>query len=148
MIDKNKLKQKLIALENNELRYAKGNYAQYLADAKIDRSRAIDDQDRSQAEQNSKLAAKFECPIHTHEQTLKRISVLDFGPKTVVEPGALVKFAGKYFVIATATSVFECQGHKIMGISPEAPIYKYLEGLEEGESFDFNEKTQTLELVR
>ena len=39
---------------------------------------------------------------------------MDFGPKSKVEEGAVVKLGGRFFVIAVSTGKFVCDGNEIM----------------------------------
>lgn len=63
---------------------------------------------------------------------------VDFGPKSTVTEGALVRLPGRYFVIAVSTSMFTCDGRELMGISTMAPIFKVIEAARAGETVEFN----------
>lgn len=137
----------MLGLEQVRLQYAKTSYEDYLETARIDRSRTVDDQDRSQAEQSGVLAAAFDCPIHTHEETIKKLGALEFGENDQVEPGAVVKFNNRNFVISVATDAFTCQGEEFIGISEEAPIFQAMADLSVNDSFSFNEQEFQLDAV-
>jgi len=47
---------------------------------------------------------------------------VDYGPKSAVTQGALLRLSGRYFVIAVSTSKFTCDGREVMGISTMAPM--------------------------
>ena len=137
----------MLGLEQTRLQFAKTSYENYLETARIDRTRAVDDQDRSQAEQSGVLAAAFDCPIHTHEETIKKLSALEFGEKDEIESGAVVKFNNRNFVISVATDAFTCQGEEFIGISEEAPIFHAMAGLSADDSFSFNDQEFQLDAV-
>ena len=63
---------------------------------------------------------------------------MDFGPKSKVEEGAVVKLGGRFFAIAVSTGKFVCDGNEIMSISTQAPIYAELEGKRAGDAISFN----------
>ena len=73
--------------------------------------------------------------------------MIDFGPKSAVSEGAVVKLSGRYFVIAVSTSKFSCRGRELMGISTMAPIFKAIEGARAGDTVTFNGKNVTVEEV-
>jgi hypothetical protein len=64
-----------------------------------------------------------------------------------VEEGAIVKVAGRQFVVAVATDRFSCDGHELMGISAQAPLYAAIEGKQAGETCRFNGRDIEIEAV-
>ena len=58
--------------------------------------------------------------------------------------GALIDLGGKFFVVAVSTTRFTCDGKSVMGISPQAPLYRALEGLTAGESAQVNGRDVTV----
>jgi hypothetical protein len=137
-MDKSRIRERLLALEASELQESRDAYNEYVAGARVDTSGGVvDDQDGSQAAQSRNLAEAFDCPLHDQVHKLDLIERIDFGPKTTVAPGAVVRLDDRYFVIGVATGPFELDGHALMGLSPEAPIYAELEGLQAGDRFNF-----------
>ena len=146
-IDKEILKNTMLGLEQKRLEFSQDNYANYFKGAKMDRSDVIDDQSRSQAEQGGALAAAFDCAIHSHEETIKRLTSFNFAKQTIVQPGSVVKFNERNLVVSVATDAFTCQGEEFIGISEDAPIYLEMKGLSEGDTFFFNNQQFTIQLV-
>ena len=109
-INKLAIRDQLLVLEEKSLGYAQQHYQDYLQNARLNRSESIDDHDRSQAEQSGVLAKHFDCPIHAHEKMIGIIKTIDLGAKDVVEPGAVVRFNDRNFVISVASDAFECHG--------------------------------------
>ena len=56
-----------------------------------------------------------------HSDKIEKLAAMDFGPKSKVEEGSVVKLGGRLFVIAVSTGKFVCDGNEIMGISTQAP---------------------------
>lgn len=148
MSDKQHLKQTMLSLTAEQLRYAESAYARYLAGAAGRGDEPGEAGASSQAHNSAVLAASFECPIHTHEEALATLRRIDFGEKTEVSEGAVVRVDGRWFVVAVATSAFECDGQTYMGISPQAPIYDALAGLRSGDVAEFNGRRLRIEAVR
>jgi hypothetical protein len=65
--------------------------------------------------------------------------------KEKVEFGAIVISNVSRFVIAISSGKIELDGKIYYAISPAVPLYKAMEGLKTGESFEFNGKKQTIE---
>jgi hypothetical protein len=136
-MDKSRIRDRLLSLEADELQETREAYAEYVAGAHIDASEPIDAQEQSQAVQSRNLSEAFECPLHDQLDKIDLLKRIDFGPKTKVEAGAVVKFDDRYYVIGVATARFACDGQPFMGISTEAPIYAELEDRQAGERFAF-----------
>ena len=73
--------------------------------------------------------------------------MIDFGPKSAVDEGAVVKLSGRYYVIAVSTDKFTCHGRELMGISTMAPIFEAIEGARAGETVQFRGRSLTVEEV-
>lgn len=137
MIDKSHLRETMLALTESELAQAHKNYERFLAAARLDRSEPIESDEQGQAENAADLAEAFDDQEHKAEAKLAAIRRLDYGPKSKVEPGAVVRFGERFLVIGVSTAEFECSGQRFIGISPAAPIYKALEGKTAGEDCEF-----------
>ena len=55
-----------------------------------------------------------------------------------VQPGAIVITHRGAFFISVATSHFEVNGIQVIGMSPDAPIYKVMNDKKKGDRFIFN----------
>jgi len=148
MSDKSHLRKTMLSLTADRLRYAQGAYAQYLAGAAGRGDEPGEPDASAQAYNSGVLAASFECPIHTYEESLAALERIDFGPKEEVAEGAVVRVNGRWFVVAVATDAFECDGQTYMGISPEAPIFGTLAGASAGDVVEFNGRPLSIEAVR
>lgn len=137
MIDKSQLRDTMMSLTKAELAQAHKTYERFLNSARLDRTETIETDEQSQAEAAADLAEAFDDREHEAEAKLRALADLDFGPKTQVEPGAVVRFGERFLVVGVSTAEFECQGQTFIGISPAAPIYAALEGKMQGEDCDF-----------
>jgi hypothetical protein len=146
-MNKQAIKTTMLALEEAELSYAKEKYQSYLASAHLDSREPLESDELAQAEIASDLAEAFDQPIHAHDEKVARLKRIDFGTKTHVEEGAVVKLSGRYFVISVSTSRFTCEGETLMGISTMAPIYEVMEGKSAGDSCEFNGRQVVIEEV-
>ncbi len=65
-------------------------------------------------------------------------------PKDSVEFGAIVISDTSKFIIAISAGKVEMDGTIYYAISPAVPLYKAMQGLKSGASFEFNGKHQTI----
>jgi len=64
--------------------------------------------------------------------------------KEKVEFGAIIISDISRFIIAISSGKIEVDGSVYYAISPAVPLYKAMEGLKAGDSFEFNGKRQTI----
>jgi hypothetical protein len=64
--------------------------------------------------------------------------------KETVEFGAIVISESSKFIIAISAGKVELDGVIYYAISPAVPLYKAMEGLKSGDSFEFSGKRQTI----
>jgi hypothetical protein len=87
------------------------------------------------------FAAQYQKALSDMD-VLKRIDPKH--PKETVEFGAIVISDISKFIIAISAGKIELDGAIYYAISPAVPLYKAMEGLKSGESFEFNGKKQTI----
>ena len=127
-MDKNIIKETMLSFERAALQSAREKYFDYVADARLDRSEPIENDEQAQAEIASDLSEALDDTLHDHTDKLDKLRAVDFGPKSAVTEGALVRLSGRYFVIAVSTSKFPCNGREVIGISRTVPILEAIEG--------------------
>lgn len=145
--NKDHVRETMLSLETAALHGARENYLDYVSTARLDRSEPIENDEQAQAEVASDLAEALDDTLHDYADKLDKLRTIDFGPKSAVAEGALVKLSGRYFVIAVSTSKFVCHGQELMGISTMAPIYEAIEGARPGETVQFKGRNLLVEEV-
>ena len=145
--NKDHIRETMLSLETAALKSARDTYLGYVSTARLDRSEPIENDEHAQAEIASDLAEALDDTLHDYDDKLEKLEMIDFGPKSAVSEGAVVKLSGRYFVIAVSTSKFSCRGRELMGISTMAPIFKAIEGARAGDTVTFNGKNVTVEEV-
>ena len=146
-MDKNIIKETMLSLEGAVLQSTREKYFDYVAGARLDRSEPIESDEQAQAEIASDLSEALDDTLHDHTDKLDKLREVDFGPKSTVTEGALVRLSGRYFVIAVSTSKFTCDGREVIGISTMAPIFETIEGARAGETVEFNGRKLVIEDV-
>ena len=145
--NKDHIRETMLSLETAALHSARDNYLDYVSAAKLDRSEPIENDEQAQAEVASDLAEALDDTLHDYANKIEKLKMIDFGPQSAVNEGAVVKLSGRYFVIAVSTSKFTCQGRELMGISTMAPIFQAIEGARAGETVQFNGRDLVIEYV-
>ena len=137
----------MLSLETAALRSARENYLSYVSTARVDRTEPIENDELAQAEVASDFAEALDDTLDDYADKIEKLRTIDFGPKSTVGEGAVVKLSGRYFVIAVSTGKFTCRGREFMGISTMAPIFEALEGARAGETVQLNGRDLTVEEV-
>lgn len=145
--NKEDIRETMLSLETAALQSARDNYLDYVATARLDRTEPIENDEQAQAEVAADFAEALDDTLHDYADKLNKLSTIDFGPKSAVSEGAVVKLSGRYYVIAVSTSKFICHGREVMGISTMAPIFEAIEGARAGEAVQFNGRGFTVEEV-
>jgi hypothetical protein len=146
-MDKEQVKQAMLELEQQQFNTSRDAYLGYVASARLDPTEPIENDELAQASFARDLSEAFDEPVHAHADKIARLRQIDFGPKLAVSEGAIVRIAGRQFVIAVATDRFSCDGQELMGISAQAPLYAAIEGKRTGETCSFNGRSITIEAV-
>jgi hypothetical protein len=146
-MDKERVKQTMLELERQQFEASKDAYLDYVRSARLDRSEPIEIDELAQAAFARDLSEAFDEPVHAHAEKVAKLQRIDFGPKSAVEEGAIIKVAGRQFVVAVATDRFTCEGDELMGISAAAPLYAAIEGTQAGDTCTFNGREIRIEAV-
>ncbi len=129
------LRDRMMAIEVEALEAAKAHHDELLRESVLDDREGHDKEDVAASREHADLAAAFDGPVLTHHARIDVLENLDFSLTDTVQPGAVVLLPDLSFVVAVATEKFEMGGRTFMGISPQSPIYKAMEGLGAGDSF-------------
>ncbi|WP_407352101.1 hypothetical protein [Luteimonas sp. R10] len=146
-MNKQRMRQVMLGLEADGLCTTMDAYREYFASARLDRSEPVEIDEHAQAVSARELAEAVDHPLHDHAENLETLRNADFGPKSVVEEGAVVRIGGRNLVVAVPTVTFVCDGEEFMGISARAPIFEAMQGKRAGESFCFNGRNMVVEFI-
>lgn len=146
-MDKERVKQTMLCLEQQQFDTSRDAYLGYVSSARLDRAEPIENDELAQAAFARDLSEAFDEPLHVHADKIARLRQIDFGPKSAVEEGAIIKVAGRHFVVAVATDRFSCDGNELMGISAQAPLYAAIQGKHAGETCSFNGRDIEVEAI-
>ncbi|MDN5787907.1 hypothetical protein [Pseudorhodobacter sp.] len=137
----------MLALEQAELDYAEEKHDSTAEESLLDDRENWDKDDIAMSRTAADQAMALDQPVFIHTAKIEALEEMDFALTDTVEPGAIVVVGGRNFVVAVATSQFDCDGKTYMGISEDSPIFRAMDGLKAGESFDLNGKTLKIDDV-
>lgn len=129
---------RLMSLEAQELATAQAHYDAFLKDSKLDDREVHDKDDIVASRENADLAAAFDAPVQAHHAKIDVIENTDFSLTDTVQPGAVIRFNNRRFVVCVSTTRFDVDGQTYMGISTQSPIYLAMMGLRAGDVFTHN----------
>lgn len=144
---KQRVKDALTALSAAQVQASAETVAVEGSAAELDQESAFRVDDQSQSDEDGELRGLNDAVEERQQANLAQVEALDFGPKTVVEPGAIIAFGGDHYVVGVVASAFESDGVTYEGIAADSPIYAAIEGLEQGATFTFNDHSHTIDLV-
>ena len=146
-MDKQKIKDALIALEKRHIDAAEMKYEDFLKGNLLDKTEVVDDDDQSHHRQSIEISDQLEEQAHVHVEHLEDINKISFEETDTVGPGAVVSVNGRCMIVAVSKPPFKVGDRDFLGISTQAPIYKELKGKKAGDSFTFNNLNFTIEAV-
>lgn len=146
-MDKQKIKDALIALEKRHIDAAEMKYEDFLKGNLLDKTEVVDDDDQSHHRQSIEISDQLEEQAHVHTEHLEAINKISFEETDTVGPGAVVSVNGRCMIVAVSKPPFKVGDRDFLGISTQAPIYKELKGKKAGDSFTFNNLNFTIEAV-
>ncbi|WP_394972925.1 hypothetical protein [uncultured Croceitalea sp.] len=146
-MDKQKLKEALIALEKEHINEDEMKYTEFLNGNLLTRNEVVDSDDQSHHRQSIEISDQLEEQAHVHLDHLETINKISFETKEMIEPGAVVSVNGRCMVVAVPKSSFSIDGIEYIGISAQAPIYQAMKGKASGDSFEFNNQNFVIESV-
>lgn len=96
----------------------------------------------------TQLTSRRDMFAGQYQKALSDVNILEQidcnGLKEKVEFGAIVVSDMSQFIIAISSGKIDCDGEIYYAISPAVPLYKVMQGLKAGDSFEFNGKRQTI----
>lgn len=143
-MDKNRVKEALIALEHETIEESTTSLESFLEANQLDRNGVIDLDAQAQYRESRELTEQLHEQVHSHEEHLEVIDKISFEPTKVIQPGAVFRVNDRWMVIAVTKPHFVFNGKDMMAISTEVPLYECLEGKSVGDQFSFNEVDYTI----
>jgi hypothetical protein len=136
-MNKAKLKEKLLHMQEQLILEFKEKVELSHSMVDLDEDGTIDPEDFSHQYEAGETEELFKLQLSRAKGNLEELKHLNFDPKIIVEPGAVVQTDQRYFILGFSSVPFEMDGEQYMGISRTAPIYACLQGRKPGHSFTF-----------
>lgn len=139
-MNKTALKNKMVELQQNIISELEEKVATTHSMVDIDEEMTHDPEDYSHQYESGELEALVKNQLRKAKADLSELVDIDFSEKSVVEPGAFVQTEKFNFFIGFPTVPFDMDGLHIVGVSKASPIFPFMAGKKEGESFEFSGK--------
>jgi len=137
-IDKKQLKAEMLAMYETIIHDLSEELKAKKSLADLDEDNTLDPEDFSNQTESREMTLLLEKQIEKSRFDLDRVQHIDFSEKSEAGIGALVTTDMFNFVLGVATTPFLFGNIQIVGVSPEAPIFRYLVGKKQGESFTYS----------
>jgi hypothetical protein len=72
---------------------------------------------------------------------LANLEAVDFSPKSIALPGAVVSTEKFHFVLGYVTIPFEFENKTMVGVSIDSPIFPEINGKQIGDVFSYSDNT-------
>ena len=122
-MDKQKIKDALIALEKHHIDEAEMKYEDFLKGNLLDKTEVVDDDDQSHHRQSIEISDQLEEQAHVHADHLEAINKISFEPTEVVQPGAIVSVNGRCMIVAVSKPAFNVDGRDFLLIHVYLKFY-------------------------
>jgi hypothetical protein len=100
------MKQTMLSLAARDLESAREKYLEYVRSARLDRSGSIKDDEQAQAQLASDLSEAIDDTAQSHSDEIDKFAAIDFGSKSKVEEGAVLKLSRWLSAIPASTGKF------------------------------------------
>lgn len=140
-MDKKALHTLLVDAQKGIIRDLEEKIALDTSMADIDENDTIDPEDLSHQAESSNLKQLFTQKLEKAKADLENLEQLDFSPKTIALPGAVISTEKFHFVLGFAAIPFEFENKSMVGVSVESPIYPEIKGKQVGDEFSYSDNT-------
>jgi hypothetical protein len=132
-MDKKELKAHLIEVQDHIIADLKEEMGSYQQGADLDEEDTLDPEDYSHQSESGRIALNLKVQLRKAEAELEFLKQLDDSPKDEIGPGALVQLDDRFLYISIATLPIVHEGHQVISISTEAPIYPLIKLKQKGD---------------
>lgn len=146
-MNKQALKEKLIELQHESIASLEEKITTTHSMVDVDESDTIDPEDLSHQTESGESEQLFRQQLIKARIDLSTFEQLDMSPKSKVEAGAFVVTETFNFIVGCATTPFDFEGQHIIGISPEAPIFREMKDLHAGDTFTVSGNAYTIKEI-
>lgn len=137
-INKEQLKAEMLAMYETILHDLNEELKSKKSLANLDEDNTLDPEDFSNQTESREMTLLLEKQIEKTRFDLDRVQHIDFSEKSEAGIGSIVTTDMFNFVLGVATTPFLFGNIQIVGVSPEAPIFRSLLGRKKGDSFTFS----------
>lgn len=146
-MNKENVKNKLFELQEILVKELEEKVSTTHSMVDIDEGDTMDPEDFSHQYESGEMEQLMKVQLNKEKGNWEKLKTIDFGPKTSVSCGALVKTNKFNFFIGLPTVPFDVDNTHIVGISNESPIYAIMVNKKEGDEFSFRGNDYKIEKI-
>lgn len=104
----------------------------------LDEEGTMDPEDFSHQYESGEMEELFKIQLRKAKLDREVLNEMDFSAKSVAQDGAFVVTDKLNILVGFPATPFDYEGYHIVGVSKDAPLYPFLNGKKEGESFNYS----------
>lgn len=137
-MDKTKLKETLLKMQDEFIKELSEKVSTTHSMVDLDEEATIDPEDFSHQYESGEIEELFKVQLRKAKYDRELLNEMNFSSKSEAQDGALVVTDQLNILVGFPATPFDFEGHHIVGISKDAPLYPFLKGKKEGESFNYS----------
>lgn len=146
-MNKQLVKENLLAIQSQVINDLKERIQVNHEMVDLDENNTIDLDDFSHQDESANMRMLLTDQLERAKLIKSKIDSIDFGEKTQIEVGAVVKTNLFSFVISIPTLPFQVENKQYIGISTGAPIFSVMKGKKTGDTFNYANNQYKIEDV-
>lgn len=137
-MDKNKLKNTLLQMQDEFIKELTDKVSTTHSMVDLDEEGTMDPEDFSHQYESGEMEELFKIQLRKAKLDREVLNEMDFSAKSVAQDGAFVVTDKLNILVGFPATPFDYEGYHIVGVSKDAPLYPFLNGKKEGESFNYS----------
>ena len=116
-------------------------------DADLDESNTMDPEDLSHANESKDMEMRLKLQAINAKEILTRLETFGQDDKSVIEPGAVVKTSGPWFLVGVSAPKISIGKQEVYSLTEDAPAYAGMQGKKKGDTIKLGNNTYTIKDV-
>lgn len=146
-MNKTELKERLVEIQENIVKELEEKISATHSMVDIDEDSTHDPEDFSHQYESGELEQLVRTQLNKAKVDLTTLREMDFSSTDTIKDGAFVQTEKFNFIVGFPAVPFDMNGVHIVGVSKASPIYPFMLGKKEGDTFEFSEKTYVIQRI-
>ena len=146
-MNKLELKNRLVEIQENIIKELEEKISTTHSMVDIDEESTHDPEDYSHQYESGEIEQLIRAQLNKAKVDLSQLEEMDFSETDTVRAGAFVQTEKYNFIVGFPTVPFDMDGLHIVGVSKASPIFPFMMGKKNGDSFEFSGKKYVIKNV-